>query len=252
MFTIHYQIRGLKVNWGFLVGQNLFAKAGAKPIAGYKYLRSSDLKFWLNNETIKIDTLSTYAGIESIGGVGDPQELTYKETTSFYVQDEHGGSILEANLKALIGEEAFKSNCFFASNTITLPNKYVYCLSSKFDKETFRGWRLKEGYDCCIRIKDLSRFLLEIQKADLAGEKRLGCPAYLDLVDYVNTPIDPESYYLADENKLGMIKDIEEFKWQSELRVRCHLTPPNGSFPHFLKVPNLSTLVEVMHIPNHW
>ena len=240
------------MNSGFLVGQNLYAQVGVKPITGYKFLRSSDLKFWLNDETIKIDTLSTYAGIESIGGVGDPQELTYKETTSFYVQDEHGGGMLEANLKALIGEDAFKSNCFFVSNKITLPNRYVYCLSSKFDKETFQCWRKKEGYDCAIRVKDLSRFLLEIQKADIVGEKRLGVPAYLDLVDYVTTPIDLESYYLADKNKLGMIKDIEEFKWQSELRVRWHLTPVNGSSPYLLKVPNLATLIEVMHIPSNW
>ena len=240
------------MNWGFLVGQKLLAQVGSKPITGYKYLKSSDLKFWLNDETIKIDTLSTYAGIESIGGVGDPQELTYKETTSFYVQDEHGGSMLEANLKALIGEDAFKSNCFFASNAITLPNKYVYCLSSKFDKETFCRWRQKEDYDCSIRIKDLSRFLLEIQKADLTGEKRLGCPAYLDLVDYVKTPIDLESYYIADENKLGMLKDIDEFEWQSGIRVRWHLAPANGSSAYFLRVPNLSTLIEVMDIPSHW
>ena len=240
------------MNWGFLLGQNLYSLVGVKPITGYKYLRSSDLKFWLNDETIKIDTLFAYAGIESIGGVGDPQELTYKEITSFYVQDEHGGSLLEANLKALIGEEAFKSNCFFVSNNINLPNKYIYCLSSKFDKETFQCWREKEGYDCAIRIKDLSRFLLEIQKADMVGAKRLGLPAYLDLVDYVKTPIDLESYYLADENKLGMMKDIEEFKWQSELRVRWPLEPANGSFPYFLKVPNLADLIEVMHIPSHW
>lgn len=203
-----------------MLGQNLLAQNGTKPITGYKYLRSSDLKFWLNDETIKIDTLSTYAGTESIGGLGDPQELTYKETTSFYVQDEHKGSMLEDNLKVLIGEDAFNNGCFFASSTITLPNKYVYCLSSKFDKETFRCWRHKEGYDSTIRIKDLSRFLLAIQKADIAGEQRLGCPAYLDLVDYVKTPIDLESYYVADANKLGMIKDVEEFEWQSEIRAR--------------------------------
>ncbi|WP_370243708.1 hypothetical protein [Marisediminitalea sp.] len=240
------------MNWGFQLGQNLYSQVGTKPITAYKYLKSPDLKFWLIDETIKIDTLSNYAGIESIGGVGDPQELTYKDTTSFYTQEEHGGSLLETNLRTLIGKKAFKSNSFFVSNKITLANKYIYCLSSRFDKESFQSWRKKEDYDCVIRIRDLSRFLLEVQKADIIGEKRLGAPAYLDLVEYVKTPIDLEEYYLADEYKWGMIKDTEEFKWQSELRVRWPLSPATDSSPYFLRVPNLSSLIEVMSIPKCW
>jgi hypothetical protein len=243
------------LDWGFHLGKRLhehYEKNDNQPIIAYKYLKQEDLRFWLKANSIKIDTLSSYANIESKGGMGDPEEIEYKEITSFYVQDEHEDSLLEANLKTLIGDENFKSNCFFVSNSIQLPDKYVYCLSSKFDKATYSNWQRKEGYDCVVKIKDISKFLMEVQKSDMRGEQLLGAPVFADLVEYVRTPIDLEAVYIGDESKLGMLKDLHQFEWQSELRCIWRLPPSNQAVPYFLSIPNLCDLIEVMEIPNEW
>ncbi len=238
--------------WGFQVGENLRKQLNENTIVAYKFLKYQDLKFWIEDESIKIDALSTYASVESVGGFGDPQEINYKEITSLYIKDEHKDSLLEQNLRSIIGQENFKSNCFVTSFQPQLPDRYVYCLSSEFNKQIFQRWRILQGYDCAIKITDLSRFLLEVQKADIRGERRLGAPAYADLVDYVQTPIDLESYYLADPYKQGMIKDIAEFEWQSELRVRWPLPPSSQATPYFLKIPNLRKLIEVIDFDEDW
>ena len=46
--------------WGFQVGENLRKQLNENTIVAYKFLKYQDLKFWIEDESIKIDALSTY------------------------------------------------------------------------------------------------------------------------------------------------------------------------------------------------
>ena len=91
---------------------------------------------------------------------------------------------------------------------------------------------------------------MEVQNSDILGEQLLGAPVFADLVEYVRTPIDLEALYIGDEFKLGMLKGLHQFEWQSELRCIWRLSPSNQAMPYCLNIPNLCDLIEFMEIPN--
>lgn len=227
-----------------------FPEMKERPIAGYKFLHSTDLHFWLEELTVKIDNLYSYSKMESKGGVSDPLEIKIKEFTVTVDHSEAPQSELAVRNLATFGFKLEHLSGFtFKCPDVIRKNRSLYCISRSLNKEIFQKWRETEGYDTVIKINDLVEFATSIQIADYHGNKRFPSMAILDCVEYADMPLD---LHKVDITTYKFFKEKSSFEWQDELRLTWDDTPDNDSPPLIMHIPDLADLFEVVTIPQDW
>lgn len=220
-------------------------------LPAYKFLHSKDLHFWTKEKTIKIDTLFSFADMESKGGVGDPLELIVKGKT---IRIENPllpeNKFAKDNLYALgLADLRAGGNITFSDYSMERVSRYAYCMSSSVSKDLFQKWQEIEGYDAIIKIKDIIFFVMAIAYQDYHNKNLLGGRAIFDWVEYVDMPIDIS---VVDLTQYKFLKDRKQFKWQDEMRMTWPKVLPKNEPPYFLHIPNLDELIEIVKVPKDW
>ena len=231
----------------YLLQQMPEAKTG--PIVAYKFVRKEHLSLWADHRTLRIGTLGGYSDLVTDGGVGDIQER-HVSGISHFIDDSESekNQILRNNLLSL-GLNDFKgcTNISISNSSYTNPDSYVFCVSRDLNKEIFRLWKEKEGYDAVIRILDLKELVFSILHYDSIGEKRLGLTGGIFLVKYLNFP---EDLVRVDITNDKFLKDANLFSWQEEIRLFWDVEPHSPYYD--IHLPNMRSLMEVMCLPSDW
>ncbi|SMO54827.1 hypothetical protein [Gracilimonas mengyeensis] len=219
-------------------------------ISAYKFLHKEDIYYWMEEETIKIDSLFSFSSQENTGGVGDPFELEIAGIPVFVDDPSDSKNKLVVNNLRSLGMADLKGGYDTTVKfTVQRKNRFIYCMSSVVNEQLCKKWQEKEGYDAVIKINDIAFFIRAIQFADYHGQRLLGGAAVFDWVEYVDMPIDLS---IVDLTEYKFIKEKCSFKWQKEIRLSWPNGPKNDNKPYYLHIPNLSDYVEVMDIPNSW
>jgi hypothetical protein len=231
----------------YLVQQMPEAETG--PIVAYKFVRKEHLSLWADIRTLRIGTLGSYADLFTDGGVGDGQER-FVSGISHYIDDSESekNKILLNNLSylGLLDVKGCK-NFSIMEGSYSNPDAYVFCVSRYLNKEIFRLWKEKEGYDAVIKILDLQKLVHSILHYDSLGERRLGQIGAIFLVKYLNLP---EDLVRVDITNHKFIKDAQQFSWQEEIRLLWDVEPQSAYYD--IHLPNMRSLIEVMCLPPDW
>lgn len=217
-------------------------------ISAYKFLHKDDLRYWVSDKTIKIDSLLSFSSQDNIGGVGDPQEVEVSGI-SCNLDRVEGSSLELDNLRQLGININTRGSVQVINGTYRRPNRYIYCMSSIVNEQLFKKWHEVEGYDAIIKIKDVASFLQAIQLADFHGRQLLGGGGVVDWVEYVDMPLDLSC---VDLTRQGFLKNKGAFEWQKELRFAWPRVLEENNSPYFLHIPSLSDYFEVMDVPDCW
>ncbi|MGY5796475.1 hypothetical protein [Rheinheimera faecalis] len=224
-------------------------EAATGPIVAYKFVRKEHLSLWADKCTLRIGTLNDYADLVTDGGVGDIQER-FVSGISHYIDDSESekNQMLLNNL-SFLGLLDVKNCKDFSiiDSSYSNPNAYVFCTSRYLNKEIFRFWKEKEGYDAVIRILDLQKLVHSILHYDSLGERILGQIGAIFLVKYLNLP---EDLARVDITNHKFIKDAQLFSWQEEIRLLWDVEPHSSYYD--IHLPNMRTLIEVMYLPPDW
>ncbi|KAF7765985.1 hypothetical protein PUND_a1741 [Pseudoalteromonas undina] len=220
-------------------------------IPAYKFLHKEDLRYWLEDKTIKIDSLLSFSGQENTGGVGDPLEMEIKGISAFVENvNDPITSLIVNNLRSLGVADLKCGNRITIENfTTRRANRFIYCMSSSINENLYKKWHEVEGYDSIIKIKDIAAFVKAIQFADYYDQRLLGGRAIFDWVEYVDMPPDLS---VVDLTEYKFIKDKNSFEWQTELRFSWPNGPQENNLPYYLHIPDLCDHLEVIDIPNSW
>lgn len=223
------------------------SRRGSPARSAYKFLHQKDLHFWTCEKSVRLGTLNSYSKTESRGGVADPMEIQIRgiSTSINDVRCSEDQLIVE-NLSAL-GLADLKIGRFMNFNNMSVKrqNRFIFCLSERFDLRLFRRWNAVEGYDRVIKIHDVNDFSDALLAADHAGQNRLGGGVNCKLVEYVDFPIDLS---IVDMRRFKFIKDRSVFAWQKEMRMSWPSILSDDETPYDLHVPDLHQHIEVIPI----
>lgn len=224
-------------------------EAKTHPIVAYKFVRKEHLSLWANSRTLRIGTLNDYADLITDGGVGDIQER-HVSGISLFIDDSDSekNQILVKNLSWL-GMFDFKGckNITINDCSFSNPNAYVFCLSRYLNKDIFRRWKEKEGYNAVIKILNLQEFVYSILHYDSISERKLGPVGAIFLVKYLNLL---EDLARVDITNHKFLKDAQLYSWQDEIRILWDVEPDTRYYD--IHLPNMSSLIEVMLLPPDW
>ena len=131
----------------------------------YKYMKREFVQRFLKGESIRIGTLHDFRNSEYYGNeVGDQRE----GVREIFVNDPVISSDIKESIPPIVksflpGFENSKRGMFFECSFISQENSediYILSLATRFDIKTM----LDLGYDCCVEITNLDKFVLNITK----------------------------------------------------------------------------------------
>jgi hypothetical protein len=246
----------------FVIGKNMHERInGLREIVKYKYnvgptfsiykfLHKKDLKFWLDEETVRINTLYNYAAQDSNGGLFDPNEIKVEgiETKIPNSMDKKYQLAIK-NLEALGIASIGGGNINLSiKGTCIRKNRYVNCYSYEYNSQIMEKWNKLEGYDCCIEITQPLKFIKLINLSDFHHYKKLqflACKyigtSSIDDVVYENFPYDLNR---CDFTYFSFHKDRPSFEWQKEVRICWPVAIDENAPPLTYRVPGIAKLIK--------
>lgn len=207
------------VHLGLKMGKTLEAIGlpSGSPFPVFKYLKSSDLHFWQDKESIRLGTLFEYRRAPGESGYGDPfeQRFTNLSYSLDGPSDHPRHKIIHENNK-LLGISI--ENCYGGTVTNTSysrPNSYVFCAAYNYSAEELKLWHEQESYDAVIKIFDIFQLISLIRKEVYRQHGFDMGNAILDIVSYFKMPLDIEKISIRG---YPFIKN-ETYHWQKEIRI---------------------------------
>tara|TARA_R110002153_G_scaffold93540_6_gene226098 strand:+ start:5634 stop:6371 length:738 start_codon:yes stop_codon:yes gene_type:complete len=239
---------------GFQVGNTYRNRLKGPHFPVYKYINRKDLHYWLDEKTVRVDTLVNFAGQEGQGGKYDPMETKFSDLNvgSVTPGDPHYDLVME-NLKTIGFNDGSIYGVGLRDVTVRRLNTYIYCVTSEYSERMLRQWNDDEEarYDTVIKILDFPLFCALVQTADFYSNKHFESDAYIDFVKYAQFPLDLQSIRMYYHK---FIKEQTAFGWQKEIRARWRINAKDKDNAPVvsIRVPELDKIIQVMDVPSAW